>query len=80
MSENNQPKYFAAQYQNGNTKKLIDLLVTCTDYDQNSAKEYIESQDFQENEWLVVLIKDHKDDIYKMDDLTFKAVYGRNLK
>lgn len=77
MSENT-PKYFAAQYKDGEVKKLIDLLVTCTDHNEVSAQRYIDSLHFEDSEWLVVLVKDQKDDIYKMDDLTFKAVYGKN--
>lgn len=77
MSEN-RPKYFATQYQHNQMNKLIELLVTCTDYNEVSAQQYIDSLHFVEGEWLVILVKDQKDDIFKMDDVTFKAVYGNS--
>lgn len=77
MSEN-RPKYFATQYKSNQMNKLIDLLVTCTDHNEVSAQQYIDSLHFVEGEWLVILVKDQKDDIFKMDDVTFNAVYGKN--
>lgn len=69
-------KYFASQYKNKQMHKLIDLLVTCTDHNEVSAQRYLDSLHFVDGEWLVILVKDQKDDIFKMDNVTFQAVYG----